>query len=253
MCCRILIVLSCVLVLLTGTNQGEAQSRSFRMSVPDTLVASGFLKHLLPRFSLKNSIRIELVAVGAEAEVHLSTENIGRPVFSGLGETWFLETQVSDNDLVARFTDWLSSDVGRRTIETFKAESGAIFVAAVAEVEDTGPIEVTGDIVQGEKLAVIHCGRCHMVNEATRLSTIGSSPSFAVMRSFADWQARFEAFFALNPHPSFTIIDGVTEPFDEARPPPMVPVELSLTDLEAILAFVTQIPPADLGAPIQYQ
>lgn len=253
MCCRILIVLSCVLVLLTGTNQGEAQSRSFRMSVPDTLVASGFLKHLLPRFSLKNSIRIELVAVGAEAEVHLSTENIGRPVFSGLGETWFLEAQVSDNDLVARFTDWLSSDVGRRTIETFKAESGAIFVAAVAEVEDTGPIEVTGDIVQGEKLAVIHCGRCHMVNEATRLSTIGSSPSFAVMRSFADWQARFEAFFALNPHPSFTIIDGVTEPFDEARPPPMVPVELSLTDLEAILAFVTQIPPADLGAPIQYQ
>lgn len=253
MCCRILIVLSCVLVLLTGTNQGEAQSRSFRMSVPDTLVASGFLKHLLPRFSLKNSIRIELVAVGAEAEVHLSTENIGRPVFSGLGETWFLEAQVSDNDLVARFTDWLASDVGRRTIETFKAESGAIFVAAVAEVEDTGPIEVTGDIVQGEKLAVIHCGRCHMVNEATRLSTIGSSPSFAVMRSFADWQARFEAFFALNPHPSFTIIDGVTEPFDEARPPPMVPVELSLTDLEAILAFVTQIPPADLGAPIQYQ
>ncbi|WFE90956.1 hypothetical protein K1718_06295 [Roseibium porphyridii] len=253
MCCRILIVLSCVLVLLTGKNQGEAQSRSFRMSVPDTLVASGFLKHLLPRFSLKNSIRIELVAVGSEAEVHLSTENIGRPVFSGLGETWFLEAQVSDNDLVARFTDWLSSDVGRRTIETFKAESGAIFVAAVAEVEDTGPIEVTGDIVQGEKLAVIHCGRCHMVNEATRLSTIGSSPSFAVMRSFADWQARFEAFFALNPHPSFTIIDGVTEPFDEARPPPMVPVELSLTDLEAILAFVTQIPPADLGAPIQYQ
>ncbi len=253
MCCRILLMLSCVLVLLAGTNRGEAQSRSFRMSVPDTLVASGFLKHLLPRFSLKNSIRIELVAADAEAELQLSAVNIGRPVFSGLGETWFLETRDTGNDLVVRFTDWLASDVGRRTIETFKTESGAVFVAAVAEAEDTGPIEVTGDIVQGEKLAVIHCGRCHMVNEATRLSTIGSSPSFAVMRSFADWQARFEAFFALNPHPSFTIIDGVTEPFDEARPPPMVPVELTLTDLEAILAFVTQIPPADLGAPIQYQ
>jgi hypothetical protein len=32
-----------------------------------------------------------------------------------------------------------------------------------------------------------------------------------------------------------------------------VPVEMTLEDLEAILAFVSRIPPADLGAPIQYQ
>jgi hypothetical protein len=73
------------------------------------------------------------------------------------------------------------------------------------------------------------------------------------MRSFTDWRARFEAFFALNPHPSFTQVDGVTEPFDISRPSPIAPVEITLDELDAILAFVSRIPPADLGAPIQYQ
>ena len=92
-----------------------------------------------------------------------------------------------------------------------------------------------------------------MVNEATRMTSIGSTPSFAVLRGLANWQERFESFFSRNPHPSFTVLDGVSEPFDETRPPPIVPLELSLAELDAILAFVSRIPPADLGAPIQYQ
>ena len=92
-----------------------------------------------------------------------------------------------------------------------------------------------------------------MVNEKTRMTTIGSTPSFALMRSFPDWDSRFEGFYALNPHPSFTIVAEVTGPFDETRPPPIAPLELSLEDIEAILAFVRTIEPADLGSPLKVQ
>jgi len=230
----------------------SAQSRGFRLSAPEALVASGFLKHLLPRFSLKTQVRIELVSAG-EADARLSSEGKGTPVFEGLDATWVLVVLTPDNEHVDRFRDWITSEVGHRTIGAYKPDGKARFTAAATRQDEDEQVVLSGNVAEGEQLAVRHCGRCHMVNEATRLTTIGSSPSFAVMRSFADWQARFEAFFALNPHPSFTLIDGVTEPFDASRPSPIVPLEMTLDELDAILAFVSRIPPADLGAPIQYQ
>ncbi len=232
---------------------GAAQSKSFRLSAPEDLVNSGFLKHLLPRFSLKTQIRIELVDEGAPAEAALSAGGAGQPVFEGLDRMWSLAVLDADNVHLARFTDWLASEVGQKTIGSFQPEGKPLFVAALGQQVAVEAVVLPGNAQEGEKLSVLHCGRCHMVNEATRMSTIGSSPSFAVMRSFSDWQARFEAFFVLKPHPAFTIIDGVTPPFDISRPSPIAPVEMTLEDLEAILAFVSQIPPADLGAPIQYQ
>jgi hypothetical protein len=85
------------------------------------------------------------------------------------------------------------------------------------------------------------------------MNAIGSTPSFFALRSLSDWEARFAAFFALNPHPSFTQVTGVTEPFAEDRPPPIVPITLSLEDLEAILAYVAALEAADLGAPLVHQ
>jgi len=244
-------LLSLALSIL-ASGPGVAQSRSFRLSAPEALVASGVLKHLLPRFSLKTQVRIELVGAG-EADARFSTDGKGTPVFAGLDADWVLVTLTPGNEHVGRFEDWITSEVGRKTIESFKPEGKALFLAAAARPKENVDVTLSGDVVAGERLAVRHCGRCHMVNEATRLTTIGSSPSFAVMRSFTDWQARFEAFFALNPHPSFTRIDGITEPFDASRPSPIVPVEMTLDELDAILAFVSRITPADLGAPIQYQ
>lgn len=251
--CRLLSagLLGLVLLMLVP-GAGQTQSRSFRLSVPDALVASGFLNHLLPRFSLKTQVRIELVGSG-EADARLSRDGEGTPVFDGLDASWGLVTLAPDNQHVDRFRTWITSEVGRNTIGSFKPDGKPVFTAALAREADDAGVVLPGNVLEGEKLAVRHCGRCHMVNEATRLSTIGSSPSFAVMRSFSDWQARFEAFFALNPHPSFTLIDGVTEPFDASRPSPIVPLEMTLDELDAILAFVSRIPPADLGAPIQYQ
>ena len=57
----------------------------------------------------------------------------------------------------------------------------------------------------------------------------------------------------LNPHPAFTQVADVTPPFHEERPPPIIPVEMTLDDLQAILAYVAALEPADLGAPIRHQ
>lgn len=252
MCCRFLVLCLFSLIVSAGfMSSGKANSRSFRLSAPETLVASGFLQHLLPRFSLKTGVRIEIVSEATEADARFSGSSDGIPVFSGQDSEWVLVIS-RENEHVIRFRDWITGEVGRKTIDAFRADGKAVFTASVATPKDEGPQLISGDVVSGEKLAVLHCGRCHMVNETTRLTTIGSTPSFAIMRNFSDWRTRFEAFFSLNPHPSFTQVEGVTEPFDVSRPPSIVPLELTLDELDAILAFVSRIQPADLGAPIQY-
>ena len=82
---------------------------------------------------------------------------------------------------------------------------------------------------------------------------ISTMPSFALMRSFPDWETRFATFHLLKPHGSFTQIDGVTDPFDPASPPSIMPMTMTLDELDAILAYVSGIKPADLGAPLQFQ
>ena len=42
----------------------------------------------------------------------------------------------------------------------------------------------------------------------------------------------------------------MTEPFHPERPPPIAPVEMTLDEVEALLAFVHTIKPKDLGAPL---
>lgn len=106
------------------------------------------------------------------------------------------------------------------------------------------------DYAPGEKLTLFNCGRCHVINERNRYGGIGSTPSFAALRSLDDWEARFDAFFSLNPHPAFTQIDGVTEPFPPDRPSPIHPLTLTLDDIRTIREFARTIPPKDLGAPI---
>ncbi|QDG75916.1 cytochrome c [Labrenzia sp. PHM005] len=252
MCCRLFLLALIGVGLIVGSPARAIAAGSFQLSVPQDLRDSGFLKYLLPRFSLKTNTRIELVDAGTPADADLSDGADGTPVFEGLGKVWVLAVKV-DAPGVVRFEEWLTGDVGRRTIDGFPAKNGVSFAAAAARAVEVDPGLIAGDAGRGEKLAVLHCGRCHRVNAAKRISGIGSTPSFAIMRSFADWQARFEGFFAINPHPSFTVIKDVTEPFDETRPPAIVPVEMTMGELDAIMAFVSRIPPADLGAPLKVQ
>jgi len=99
----------------------------------------------------------------------------------------------------------------------------------------------------GEKLTLMNCGRCHKVSEKDRMGGIGSTPSFAALRRIENWEERMKAFWTLRPHPSFTQIKNITEPFPENRPSVIHPISLTLDELEIIINYSRTIEPADLG------
>ncbi|UWR08657.1 cytochrome c [Ruegeria sp. B32] len=218
------------------------------LAAPEDVARSGLLKHILPRFSLKTGIRV--VADDAGAMV-LAVGPPGQPVFQRGGDIYHLRIQ--DETRQARFQDWLMSDVGKRTVESFAPTEGGPFSASFETVAAPVSDAIEGDALLGEKLSLTHCGRCHVIGPQNRMNGLGSTPSFAVLRAMPDWSNRFQAFFALNPHPSFTQIEGITAPFDPERPPPIHPLMLTQDELEAILAYVSVIRAADLGAPLKLQ
>ncbi|MBT8409910.1 MAG: hypothetical protein KJN93_09815 [Alphaproteobacteria bacterium] len=241
---KLIVAIAMVLLACGGA---VAQDRTFRLVAPAELSETGFLKYLLPRFSLKTGIRITVVAPGDDADAAFGDNGV--PVFEGLGTLWHYEH--TPNPHTDRFAEWLTSDIGRDTIGSFESGGAVTFAAYVAAPKEKRAVAPTGDVVAGEANSMLHCGRCHVVSEKNRMNAIGSTPSFSLLRTFPDWQNRFEAFYVLKPHPAFTQIAEVTEPFHESRPSPIVPIELTLDELDAILAFVATIEPADLGAPIQ--
>ena len=232
---------ACLAVMTLGT-AAAAETRQFALSAPPELVEAGLLKHMLPRFSLKTGIRVKLVETGGEAAL---AAGAGEPALTGPGGTYGI---TAAGPLATRFADWLLSEVGQNTVAAFPPFSGAAGAAAPEEASG-----FSGDQARGGELALALCGRCHVIDDRNRLNGIGSTPSFGALRTFADWDKRFESFFTLNPHPSFTQIEGVTPPFPEERPAHIVPLELTMDQLEAILAFVTVLEPADLGAPVRAQ
>ncbi|MEO0760718.1 MAG: hypothetical protein AAFZ09_02745 [Pseudomonadota bacterium] len=126
----------------------------------------------------------------------------------------------------------------------------ALATLAAATLPATAPR--AEEMSAGEKLATFACGRCHVVSERNRMGGIGSTPSFAAMRTIEDWERRFRTFYALRPHGAFTQVEGVTPPFDPLRPPAIHPVEVTEADIEAIVDFARSIPPKDLGAPLPF-
>ena len=123
---------------------------------------------------------------------------------------------------------------------------GLLICAALA-----APAALATEYAPGEKLTLINCGRCHVVNEKNKYGGIGSTPSFAAMRTLDDWEARFDAFYALAPHPAFTQVAGVTDPFPIDRPSPIHPLQLTLDQIQQIREFARTIKPKDLGAPVR--
>ena len=103
------------------------------------------------------------------------------------------------------------------------------------------------DYAPGEKLTLFNCGRCHKVSEKDRMGGIGSTPSFAALRRIENWEERMKAFWTLRPHPSFTQIKNITEPFPEHRPSVIHPISLTLDELDTIIKYAHTIEPADLG------
>ncbi len=234
---------TCVLILSVLAGPAMADDKQFTLDVDPALVEAGVMQHLLPRFSLKTGIKVNIA--GGEADLMLGDG--GAPAVAQGDSVWGL-SEASDPDAV-RFSEWLLSEVGVRTLESF----GGGFGAPVVEVAAGEEVAITGDLALGETAALTHCGRCHVVNESNRMNAIGSTPSFGMMRNFSDWDLRFATFWELKPHGAFTQIDGVTEPFDPERPSPIAPVVMDMAEVDAILAYVASLTPADLGAPIQSQ
>ncbi|RLK10320.1 hypothetical protein [Ruegeria conchae] len=239
-------VLLCLSLTLTATPSWSQEA--IGLAAPDEISNSGLLQHILPRFSLKTGVRVVADDNGVMA---LAPAPPGDPVFARDETVYHLRINASAKEI--KFRDWLLSDIGKRTVESFVPAEGGPFSANFEIADVVEDAKIDGDAALGQDLSFTHCGRCHVIGPQNRMNGLGSTPSFAVLRAMPDWSERFQAFFALNPHPAFTQIEGVTEPFPPERPSPIHPVEISLDDLEAILAFVAAISAADLGAPLQLQ
>lgn len=222
-----------------------------RLYAPETLVETGLFRHILPRFALKTQVKVVLVPAPQDADIALGAT--GRAVFQGLGQSWHLTVQNTGHKGTGRFTDWLWSDVGQRTITGFAPQGATLFTPPAAAPAQAAPTEMGAEALEGKDVAQASCARCHVVADAQGMSGIGSTPSFAVLRSLPDWEERFSVFYVLKPHAVFTQITEVTPPFPQDRPPPIVPIELTLAQLDAVLAYVAAMPAADLGAPLQHQ
>lgn len=239
-----------ILALAVLPFKAVAEERGVTLYAPPALVDSGVLKYALPRFSLKTQVRVTLVDSPEAAEIVLGAAGV--PLFQGAGAVWALDSR-AETEWTAKLADWLTGEIGRNTVLSYAPDGVALFTPPPEVTRTVAAVALTGDPALGHRVARAQCARCHAVDDATRMGGIGSSPSFAVLRSLPGWQARFTGFYALNPHPSFTQIAEVTPPFDHTRPSPIVPVEMTLDEVEAVLAYVAGMTAADLGAPLAHQ
>ncbi|MEM0947727.1 MAG: hypothetical protein AAGK37_10000 [Pseudomonadota bacterium] len=263
-----------LICLILFGSPGTGQEKTFVLAADARLTESGLLRFVVPRFALKHGIRPKVVASdaveGSERADLIITERvaaraIGETIGSQPRAVFYTEDAPAtsyamliipgrDKGIHAtRFADWLQSEIGQKTVASFAADGQPAFLPGVRKVVIETAAEPTGDVNVGEKLALFHCGRCHVVSDKNRMGGIGSAPSFAALRALPGWQDKFLAFWTKNPHPSFTQVAGLTEPFDPDHPPHIAPVEITQEDIEAVFAYAATIPPKDLGAPISNQ
>ena len=95
-------------------------------------------------------------------------------------------------------------------------------------------------VARGEKIALIHCSRCHVI-PGKRNFGIGNTPSFKIMvqsENF-DWRRRFQIFYTLRPHPNFIRIKEL--PKATEYPAFVAPVTMSLADMPDLMAYVDKL------------
>lgn len=240
----------CALSALPATGQ---EAREFRLAVAPEVADTGLIQHILPRFMLKTGRRGQPVPPGDMADIVIgpAPEAPGQAVMQRAGVVYRMHL-ATGNDAARRFADWLGSEIGQNTLAAYAPPDGPPFAPAPREAEVAQPV-IAGDPVLGRRVAERHCARCHRIHPEGRGIGIGSTPSFAALRSLPDWADRFAAFYALNPHPAFLRVEGISPAFDISRPPPIVPVLISLDEAEAVQAYVAGLAPADLGPPVAAQ
>ena len=125
----------------------------------------------------------------------------------------------------------------------FFVRLSAKIVVATAVMTLAGPMSSAGAqslADNGEKLARLHCARCHVVADDNAFSGIGSTPSFRLLvNALSDWRERFETFYTRLPHPAVIRFEGVA-PLNE-DPPTMRTVDLKLDDIPALVAYAASL------------
>ncbi|MCF6231756.1 MAG: hypothetical protein L3J36_01450 [Rhodobacteraceae bacterium] len=243
-------------LVFAATVPARGDHQDLSLLVAPELVSSGLMAFLLPRFSLKTGVKVHaepLDAGRASGNTMQLQPGTGTPALTRQDQTYGLTPPDMDDKPAVRFFDWVMSDIGQRTINQFAPNGAQMFFGAADNVVATRATAQVGDVSRGAALSYVHCGRCHVVGARNRMSGIGSTPSFGLLRGLDDWEDRFRAFYALNPHPSFTQIAGITAPFDKTRPSPIWPLALTSAELDDIVAFTAGITPLDLGAPLVHQ
>ena len=244
-----LLIASWLSVLLVSQPEVHALSLSHDRAVPANLI-----QYILPRFSLKTRIRFD--RVDSAGDIQFVTEHTesatqvlqlvsGEPVYiRATGDT----AQSSDYQA---FVDWLISDPGRATIADFQIDGQQ--VAIPVEAKEAAPVEIVivGDLDRGQELSWNHCRRCHKVDRADKYAGIGNAPSFHAMRSFNDWHLRFSTFYTVSPHKALISVKGSGIEQDRALIT-IAPIDLQMSDINDIVAFVHSLTPLDLGKPIQF-
>lgn len=225
-----------------------AETRQFTLTLAPEIVESGLARYLLPRFSLKTGLRVELVGQDADLEIAAGPRP-GAAAVMTRGGTTFVLIRRRDNPAADRFAEWLLSEIGQRSLAAYVPPEGAPFAGAAAAVSAAETV-FEGDAARGRELALRHCARCHRVAPG-KGATLGSTPSFMALRALPDWDERIATWYVRNPHPSFMRIEGLSPAFTAASPPAIAPVLLTQAEAEAIQAYVASLAPARLGAPIE--
>ena len=254
-CCQLirktikLLVASWLSALLISQPQAYALSLSHDRAVPADLI-----QYIVPRFSLKTRIRFERVDFPGDIQFVTERPEGGTQVLQLVsGETVYIRAmgEAAQSSDYQAFVDWLISDPGRATISDFQIDGQQ--VAIPAEAQEAAPVEIVivGDLDRGQELSWNHCRRCHKVDRADKYAGIGNAPSFHAMRSFDDWYLRFSTFYTVSPHKALISVKG-SGIEQNRRLITIAPIDLQMSDINDIVAFVHSLTPLDLGKPIQF-
>jgi len=243
-----LLVLKCLLFSFQAAN-----SEGILVHFPEELKMIEFDKHLLPRFKFKTQIAIKNSDEEDSHDVLIGIIEKGQPIFSDLnGFLYRLEIITLDEDKrkkAEKFMTWLTSPSGIAVIEDFSIDDTPIFKGIKHQKEEKIVMNFAGNITSGLSLSQVHCKRCHVVDN-NAFAGIDSSPSFHALRSIKNWEEKFRAFWTVSPHLSVISITDIYEAGSSRSPVTMVPIELNLSEVEDILAYVASIKPKELGEAI---
>ena len=192
-----------LVVLLFLPGPLRADDRLVRLHAPAALVDSGVLEFILPRFSLKTGVKVDVTEGAADARLERGTG--GPPVFAEAGGRSYALALEGGNEHAAQFRDWLTSEIGQRTVRIARQSigwglglSGAAMVVAgcntvpIENLEDSFTLTVKHSTGSGKAVAIDFLW---MVDNSTSMC----EEQFELSKNFDIFRDKLTNFFAIDP------------------------------------------------------